>query len=137
MSEETRRALLVALALIALCTLLIAQSARSHTVVRWMQPDQQAGDRWEVSFDGGPWLPLEPAWSAGNVHGAIVDPLAEVSAAARVWRGGEVSEVSEPRLYVPEPSRLSLLVAGVLALRWLHALRAPSHRAGTAESGSD
>ncbi len=108
---------LLCLAALALCT----QQARAEPI-RWIQPGHEAKDTLEYRIvsvevaDG--WQLLEELWRAGEVRGGLVVPLASMTVVARTTRGGVVSEVSEPVVYVPEPSLLLGLVSGcgVLAL---------------------
>lgn len=108
------------LALLCLVALaLVTQQARAESV-RWIQPDYEAGDTFEyriVSVEVAlGWQPLEELWRVGEVRGAVVAPLVSVTVEARTWRGGVVSEVSEPVVYVPEPGGLLGLVVGIAAL---------------------
>ena len=105
------------LALLCLACLSGQASAES---IRWTQSDYEAGDRWEyrvLAVEVAPgWQPLKELWHVGEVRGAVVAPLVSMTVDARRWRDGVVSEVSEKHVYVPEPSLLSGLAVGCVAL---------------------
>ena len=90
--------------------------------IRWLQPDYEAGDTWEVritAVEVAPgWQPLEELWHVGEVRGAVVSPIVSMTVEARTWRGGVVSEVSNPVVIVPEPGGLGLL-AGLGVMWWM------------------
>ena len=119
---------LLCLAALALCT----QSARAESI-RWLQPDYEEGDTWQyrvISIEAVPgWRPLEELWRVGEVRGAVVSPLVSMTVEVRTWRGGVVSEVSQPVVIVPEPSLLSGLAVGCVALACSRASRASRPRA--------
>ena len=102
--------------------LLIAGQASAESV-RWLQPDYEAGDRWEyrvVAVEvADTWRPLEELWHFGEIRGAVVSPIVSMTVEARSWRGGEVSEVSKPVVIVPEPGGLGLL-AGLGVMWWMN-----------------
>ena len=98
---------------------LSVQTASADTVlIAWVQPDYLAGDTWEVSWGTAPWVPLAPIWGSEGVHSALVEASLPAIVNVRAWRGGVVSEVSEPVAYVPEPGGLGLL-AGLGVLWWM------------------
>ncbi len=115
---------LLCLVALALCV----QQARAESI-RWTQPDHEEGDTFEfrvisVEVAEG-WQPLNELWSLSEIRGAVVAPLVSMTVEARTTRDGVVSEVSEHRIYVSEPSlHLGLLVGlGVMASRAVRASR--------------
>ena len=114
------------LGLALLCLAFVTQQARAESI-RWLQPDHEPGDTWEyrvLSIEAvSDWQPLEELWRVGEVRGAVVAPRALVTVQARTWRSGVVSDSSEPVVYVPEPSLLLGLLAGMSVLGVLARMR--------------
>ena len=103
---------LLCLAVLALLT----QQARAEPILfAWEQPDYETGDTWEILKDGT-WIPLVPIWGSGGVHSALVEASLPTTVRARTTRGGVVSGVSVPKVYVPEPSLSVGLWVGCAAL---------------------
>ena len=100
---------------------LSVQTASAETI-RWSQPDFEEGDTWEyrvISVEVAPgWQPMDELWRLTEIRGAVVAPLVSMTVVARTTRAGVVGEVSEPRVYVPEPGGLGLL-AGLGVLWWM------------------
>lgn len=108
------------LGLAALCLVVLVlctQQARAESIlIAWEQPGYEAGDTWEIGRSGGAWVPLVPIWGAGGVHSALIEASLPTTVVARTTRDGVVSEVSEPHVYVDEPSLSVGLLVGCAAL---------------------
>jgi len=101
---------LLCLAVFTLCT----RGARAESIlIAWVQPDYEVGDRWELAPI---WAQLVPIWGSGGVHSAFVEVSLPATLQVRTWRGLNVSDTSEPVVYVPELSLLTGLVVGCVVI---------------------
>lgn len=114
-----------ALLLIGAAAILIARDAAGSPVpIRWTQPGDTPGMRWEArtsqcGLPAGPWQPIRAESGAtGAVHFGLVepDPPPGVQIEARVVFDGATSAPSLPRVFVPEPGARLCLAAGCALL---------------------